>query len=74
MIPRNAKKRKLNTVPILPAFFSVFLIPGAGWSSATLHRQVEVCAFHHNLSLLSLLFVAPIFPHTCAFDPRSRRA
>ena len=44
-------KRKLNTVP---PTFSIFY-SGAGWSRATLHRQVEMCAFHHNLSLLSLL-------------------
>ena len=50
MIPCNAK-RKLNTVPQLPSFFSIL-----DWSRATFHRQVEVCAFHHNLSLLSLLF------------------
>ena len=45
MITCNAK-RKLNTVPLpLPS------IVGRVGGRATLHRQVEVCAFHHNLSL-----------------------
>ena len=45
-------KRKLNTVPMSSFFFFIL----AGWSRATFNRQVEVCVFHHNLSLLSLLF------------------
>ena len=45
MIACNA--RKLNTA-LQPPFFSY---SGAGWSRAAFHRQVEVCAFHHNLSL-----------------------
>ena len=44
-------KRKLNTFQLL-----TFSILGRVGVEPHFHRQVEVCAFHHNLSLLSLLF------------------
>ena len=40
----------------------LFFYSGAGWSRATLHRQVEVCASHHNLSLfVFIVFIASLF-------------
>ena len=56
-------KRKLNTVP---PTFSIFC-SGEGWRRATLHRQVEMCAFHHNLSLLSLLSLLLAVSILCFF-------
>ena len=53
MITCNAK-RKLNTAHYSHPFFH-FSNPGR--VGVEPHRQVEVCAFHHNLSLLSLLFL-----------------
>ena len=53
-IPCNAKKEIEHRSPT--PFLFPFFYSGAGWSRATFHRQVEVSAFHHNLSLLSLLY------------------